>query len=97
MYYRRIILPLDGKGIECCANGQEITGSMRHPSCWPINTSNDRLYSSFGSSCMNFVRSMLAVNPGPECTFGYGEQVIQMTLLNTLSYVLSSSFYLILM
>ncbi|KAK8376103.1 hypothetical protein O3P69_008672 [Scylla paramamosain] len=70
---------MNGKGIECCHNGQEITGNMRHPKCWPINTGGDRLYSSFGSSCMNFVRSMLAVNPGRDCTFGYGEQLNQVT------------------
>lgn len=52
---------------------------MRHSHCWPINTGNDELYSSFGTRCMNFVRSMLSVNPAAECTFGYGEQVMQRT------------------
>ncbi|ROT65453.1 peroxinectin, partial [Penaeus vannamei] len=67
----------NGQGIECCPNGQEATGNARHPECWPINTAGDAFYGPRGRSCMNFIRSMVAI--GPECRFGYAEQLNQLT------------------
>ena len=39
--------------------------------------SNDPFFKNFGQRCMNFVRSMPA--PQLSCTFGYGEQMNQIT------------------
>nr|AAL05973.1 peroxinectin [Penaeus monodon] len=68
---------VNNEGIECCPNGQELTGPARHPACWPINTAGDAFYGPRGRSCMNFIRSMVAI--GPECRFGYAEQLNQLT------------------
>ncbi|XP_066942094.1 chorion peroxidase-like [Macrobrachium rosenbergii] len=69
----------NGMGIECCPNGQLAPENQRHPRCWPIDVSQDPFYRPRGQTCMNFIRSMLAVGPGSECTFGYAEQVNQLT------------------
>lgn len=69
----------NGDGIECCPNGQLVPDNLRHPRCWPIDLSGDPFYTPRGQSCMNFVRSMLAAGSGSDCTFGYGEQVNQLT------------------
>ncbi|KAF2368400.1 hypothetical protein FHG87_000863 [Trinorchestia longiramus] len=68
----------NGEGIECCRNGQEVTGPNRHPECWPIILpQNDPFYAPKGRFCMNFIRSMLGLNQ--QCTFGYAEQMNQLT------------------
>nr|ACF32960.1 peroxinectin [Scylla serrata] len=68
---------VNNEGIECCQNGQELTGPARHPACWPINTAGDAFYGPRARSCMNFIRSMVAI--GPECRFGYAVQLNQLT------------------
>ncbi|KAG0729227.1 Chorion peroxidase [Chionoecetes opilio] len=66
----------NGEGIDCCSRhgGEEL-----HPRCAPIDVSGDPFYAQFGRSCMNFVRSMLAIGPGEACTFGFAEQLNQLT------------------
>ncbi|XP_042233114.1 chorion peroxidase-like isoform X2 [Homarus americanus] len=68
-----------GEGIQCCPEGQEVTGELRHPLCLPINVTGDPFYGPRGSNCMNFVRSMFAVGTGSSCTFGFAEQLNQLT------------------
>ena len=67
-------------GIQCCneAGTGPVSRLVQHPECFPIEIpSNDPFFSRHGQRCMNFVRSM----PGPQsgCTFGYGEQMNQIT------------------
>ncbi|KAG7162792.1 Chorion peroxidase-like 6 [Homarus americanus] len=68
----------NNQGIECCENGH-IVNPPPHPFCWPIDTTGDPFYGPKGSNCMNFVRSMFAVGAGEDCTFGYAEQLNQIT------------------
>ncbi|KAK8751902.1 hypothetical protein OTU49_010978, partial [Cherax quadricarinatus] len=68
-----------GEGIQCCMNGRPVTGPLRHPRCWPIDTAGDPFFGPQGGGCMNFVRSMVAVGAGSDCTFGYAEQLNQLT------------------
>ncbi|XP_076051646.1 salivary peroxidase/catechol oxidase-like [Oratosquilla oratoria] len=68
----------NGEGVECCENGREIAPELRHPECAPIFIPpTDQFYATRGQSCMNFVRSMTA--PNQQCTFGFREQVNQLT------------------
>ncbi|XP_045583397.2 salivary peroxidase/catechol oxidase [Procambarus clarkii] len=67
----------NGTGIQCCPNGT--MAPNLHPRCLPIDTTGDAFYGPRGSRCMNFVRSMLAVGPGPGCNFGFSEQLNQIT------------------
>ncbi|XP_045583394.2 salivary peroxidase/catechol oxidase isoform X2 [Procambarus clarkii] len=69
----------NGDGIECCPNGTIATGALRHPRCLPIDLTGDPFYGPLGSTCMNFVRSMVAVGVGSNCVFGYAEQLNQLT------------------
>ncbi|XP_050718904.1 chorion peroxidase-like isoform X4 [Eriocheir sinensis] len=66
----------NNEGIECCSSDPNFP---KHPRCMPIDLTGDRFYSQFGRTCMNFVRSMLAVGPGRACTFGFAEQLNQLT------------------
>ena len=63
----------NGQGINCCPTSQN---TELHPRCAPIDITGDPFFSRFRRNCMNFVRSMLAVGPAEECTFGFAEQVI---------------------
>ncbi|XP_045583395.2 salivary peroxidase/catechol oxidase isoform X1 [Procambarus clarkii] len=67
----------NGMGIQCCPNGT--MAPTLHPRCFPIDTTGDPFYGPRGSRCMNFIRSMLAVGPGPACNFGYAQQLNQIT------------------
>ena len=67
-------------GIQCCNpdGGAPISKLVLHPECFPIEIpENDPFFSKHGQRCMNFVRSMPA--PQLSCTFGYGEQMNQIT------------------
>ena len=67
-------------GIQCCQpdGAAPISKLVLHPECFPIEIpSNDPFFSKHGQRCMNFVRSMPA--PQLSCTFGYGEQMNQIT------------------
>ena len=67
-------------GIQCCSQDGSATINrlVKHPECFPIEIpSNDPFFSRHGQRCMNFVRSMPA--PQLSCTFGYGEQMNQIT------------------
>jgi len=67
-------------GIQCCtADGDApISKLVLHPECFPIEIpENDPFFSKHGQRCMNFVRSMPA--PQLSCTFGFGEQMNQIT------------------
>ncbi|KAK7071018.1 hypothetical protein SK128_013626 [Halocaridina rubra] len=69
----------NGEGIECCPNGRMAPANQLHPRCLPIDLTGDAFFAQRGRNCMNFVRSMLAVGAGTECTFGPAEQVNQLT------------------
>jgi len=67
-------------GIQCCMEdgSAPISSLVLHPECYPIEIpENDPFFKKYKQRCMNFVRSM----PGPQqsCTFGYGEQMNQIT------------------
>ena len=67
-------------GIQCCKDdgSAPISKLVLHPECFPIEIpENDPFFSKHGQRCMNFVRSMPA--PQLSCTFGYGEQMNQIT------------------
>ncbi|XP_063859519.1 chorion peroxidase-like [Scylla paramamosain] len=66
----------NGQGIDCCPKDPN---AQLHPRCQPIDISGDPFFSKFQTKCMNFVRSMLAVGPGEACTFGFAEQLNQLT------------------
>ena len=70
----------NSSGIQCCLeNGSApIDELILHPECYPISIpSNDPFFKQHNQRCMNFVRSMPA--PQLSCTFGYGEQMNQIT------------------
>ncbi|XP_067143854.1 peroxidase-like [Centruroides vittatus] len=68
----------DNEGILCCDPKIQRNPKLLHPACFPIAISkNDRFYSKFNESCMEFVRSLAA--PKPECTLGSREQINQLT------------------
>ena len=70
----------NSNGIQCCQEDGSgpINRLVQHPECFPIEIpSNDPFFSKHGQRCMNFVRSMPA--PQLSCTFGYGEQMNQIT------------------
>ena len=81
----------NSSGVKCCSED----GSARedalvlHPQCFPVDIpSNDPFYKKHGQRCMNFVRSM--PGPGQDCTFGYAEQMNQVTHLMDSSMVYGS-------
>ena len=78
-------------GIQCCeADGSGPYNKLYlHPECFPIEIpENDPFFMQHGQRCMHFVRSM----PGPQlgCSFGYGEQMNQITALHDGSNVYGS-------
>ncbi|XP_046420206.1 uncharacterized protein LOC124179644 [Neodiprion fabricii] len=71
-------------GIRCCADGKQLSKSLQHHSCLPIEIpKNDEFYSRFGSECMEFVRSMTVSRE--DCSLGPAEQI------NTVSSYLDAS------
>lgn len=66
-------------GIECCNDQGSFTNpSLTHPSCFPISIpADDPFFSPFQRRCMNFIRSM--PTQGSNCTFGFAEQMNQIT------------------
>ena len=67
-------------GIQCCKEdgSAPISQLVLHPECFPIEIpANDPFFKKHKQKCMNFVRSMPAPQLG--CTFGYGEQMNQIT------------------
>ena len=62
----------NGEALDCCVNNQ-LPPQPLHRYCDPISMVNDRFYSQKGVTCMNFVRSMLALDDN--CLFGHAEQV----------------------
>ena len=78
-------------GIQCCEEdgSAPVSRLVLHPECFPIDIPiNDPFFRRHNQRCMNFVRSM----PGPnqECSFGYGEQMNQITHLHDASNVYGS-------
>lgn len=67
------------KSIDCCTEtGDSLTPRYIHPFCQAIEIpDDDPYYSKLRIKCMNYVRSMLAVNS--DCTFGPYEQLNQAT------------------
>lgn len=66
----------NGDSIECC-NDIFSTAPPRftHPACDPLQIlQTDNFYHKMRITCLNYVRSALAVNE--ECKFGPAEQVI---------------------
>ena len=61
--------------IECCdQDSVHIQPRYLHPSCHPIFVpSNDPFYGPIRVTCLNYVRSALAINE--QCKFGGAEQV----------------------
>ena len=81
----------NSSGIQCCMEdgSAPISRLVLHPECFPIEIpSNDPFFRRFGQRCMNFVRSMPA--PQQSCTFGYGEQMNQITHMHDGSNVYGS-------
>ena len=77
------------QGIQCCQpdGAAPISKLVLHPECFPIEIpENDPFFMKHGQRCMNFVRSMPA--PQLSCSFGYGEQINQIT-----HYLDSSNVY----
>ena len=71
---------VNGEGIECCPD-RRMPNEPVFPLCDPIPLNpSDRFFAPRGQFCMNFIRSMLAVNQN--CTFGPAEQVNSTILLN---------------
>ena len=81
----------NSSGIQCCKEdgSAPVSDLVLHPECFPIKIpSNDPFFKQFGQRCMNFVRSMPA--PQLSCTFGYGEQMNQITHFHDASNVYGS-------
>jgi len=81
----------NSSGIQCCMEdgSAPISRLVLHPECFPIDIpENDPFFKPFGQRCMNFVRSMPA--PQQTCSFGYGEQMNQITHLHDASNVYGS-------
>ena len=81
----------ESAGIQCCeADGSGPYNKLYlHPECFPIEIpENDPFFMQHGQRCMHFVRSM----PGPQlgCSFGYGEQMNQITATHDGSNVYGS-------
>ena len=81
----------NSSGIQCCTEdgSAPVSRLVLHPECFPLDIPiNDPFFRRHNQRCMNFVRSM----PGPnlECSFGYGEQMNQITHLHDASNVYGS-------
>lgn len=70
-----INLGVTKKAIECChENGSPLPPRHKHPLCAPITIPKlDPFFHPLGRTCMNYVRSALALPH--DCTFGYRDQV----------------------
>jgi len=82
----------NSSGIQCCMEdgSAPISELVLHPECFPIEISkNDPFFNKFDQRCMNFVRSMPGLQQS--CTFGYGEQMNQITHFHDASNVYGSS------
>jgi len=81
----------NSSGIQCCMEdgSAPISRLVLHPECFPIEIpENDPFFKKFDQRCMNIVRSMPA--PQQSCTFGYGEQMNQITHFHDASNVYGS-------
>ena len=69
----------NSSGISCCTpDGKHQPKELRHPHCFTLDIlPDDSFYRQYGIECINFVRSMVA--PRSDCTFGYAEQLSQVT------------------
>ena len=69
----------NGSGISCCSpNAKHLSKEAKHPHCFTLDIlPDDAFYRQFGVECINFVRSVVA--PRSDCTFGYAEQLSQVT------------------
>lgn len=67
------------KTIVCCDDsGWPLKPRYVHPSCFPISVpDNDQFFKKLGVTCMNYVRSMPAMND--ECKLGPSQQMNQAT------------------
>ena len=76
--------------IRCCSEDGKMLENpdeFLHPDCAPIEIpSNDKFYSQFNSTCMEFVRSSPA--PRSDCSLGPRDQINQIT-----SYLDASNIY----
>ncbi|XP_063703454.1 peroxidase-like [Culicoides brevitarsis] len=77
----------DGTTIECCNKmHRKFAPRSFHPACHPLKIRDeDIFYKKIGVSCLNYVRSAIAVNP--TCKFGAAEQLNQATNRLDLSQV----------
>jgi len=73
---------------KCCdESGRRQTSDLLHPDCMPIDIPiDDRFYSRYNKTCMEFVRSSPA--PRPDCALGPRDQINQIT-----SYLDASNIY----
>lgn len=77
----------NGSVVTCCDEEFQRNPTRRHHSCMPIEIDpNDHFYSQFGTTCLEFVRSVPA--PRPKCTLGPREQLNQLT-----AYMDASNIY----
>jgi len=80
----------DNSDVTCCAGGSVRPPSQLHPECLPIEIPDtDDFYGALGQRCMEFVRSMPAMQP--DCSFGPREQMNQITAYIDASNVYGSS------
>ena len=65
----------DGTSPVCCtADGLNLPPEDLHPQCLPIQIpSDDPFYKQYNQSCMNFVRTQIAISS--ECSLSYAQQV----------------------
>ena len=68
-----------GEPLQCCVN-KRVPNQRIHRYCDPIPLENDAFFNPRGEFCMNFVRSMLALDDN--CVFGHAEQVCVFWLKN---------------
>lgn len=76
----------------CCdETGWPLKPRYVHPSCFPISVpDNDHFYKKLGVTCLNYVRSMPAIND--ECKLGPSEQLNQATHFLDGSQIYGTSF-----
>ena len=88
---RKNVIP-DGEAIRCCENGRLV--SPMPETCFPILIPpNDGFYGPRGQRCINFVRSMLALNEN--CALGPVEQVRKCRLFSSDVLFLRGSLFLL--
>lgn len=77
----------DGTTIECCNKmHRKFAPRSLHPACHPLKIRDeDIFYQKIGVSCLNYVRSAIAVDR--KCTFGAADQINQATNRLDLSQV----------